>query len=101
MSWPGSQVIRIGMLCAVTRIKISKSRAGQRHSEETRRRMSIARKQYWENWHQEKMSLQAAEPSKDAGDLNAESLEGPHDKVPRPKRKAWYKQNSERNAAEE
>ena len=89
----------MSVVCAVTRIKISKSRSGQRHSEETRRKMSIARKQYWENWHQEKMRLQPAAPSQVAGDPDSSSLEEPQVKVPRPKRKAWYKQESESKAA--
>ena len=91
----------MGVVYAVTRIKISKSRSGQRHSEETRRKMSIARKQYWENWHQEKMRLQPTEPRKAAGDPESNSVEEPQVKVPRPKRKAWYRQGNESKAAEE
>ena len=63
--------------------------------------MSIARKQYWENWHQEKMKLQPAEPSKEARDIDADALKEPKDRVPRPKRKAWHKQQSESKGAEE
>lgn len=63
--------------------------------------MSIARKQYWDTWHQEKTSLQPADPSKGAEDLKADSREEPQVRVPRPKRKAWYRQNKEIKAAEE
>ena len=97
----GHKLLKHGYVYAVTRIKISKSRSGQRHSEETRRKMSIARKQYWENWHQEKMRLQPAGPSKASGTPEKDGIEEPQVKVPRPKRKAWYKQSEESKAAEE
>ena len=85
----------------MARLKISKSKTGMRHSEETKRKMSVARKQYWDNWHQERMSLQPAEPSKVAEDLRTESTEEPQVKIPKAKRKAWYRQNKENKTAEE
>lgn len=53
--WAPSEIV---LLCAVTRIKISKSRTGQKHSEETRQKMSVARKEYWDKKHQEQRMLQ-------------------------------------------
>jgi len=55
----------------VTRIKISKSRTGQKHSEETRQKMSIARKEYWDRKHQERKMLEDNIPREQEADAES------------------------------
>ena len=55
----------------MTRIKISKSRTGQKHSEETRQKMSVARKEYWEKKHQKQRMLEDNVPREQ--EVDAES----------------------------
>ena len=57
--------------------------------------MSLARKQYWQKWHEERMGFPSGESSQ--SNANGE----PTVKVPRPKRKAWNSQSNESRAAEQ
>lgn len=87
------------MVHAVCRMKISKSRLGQQHSEETRQKMRIAKKRYWENRQQEAMQSIEPSPSAEAPHLELEAQ--PSHRATRPKRKAWNRQATDSTTAEE